>query len=75
MRCYRVWSKKEEAADSYWVLASGCMEARRLVALNCEAAQNAERLDLFGCEASDDRPPPHGLIRPRTGPPIRIARF
>jgi hypothetical protein len=42
MAHYCVWSKDNDAADSYWVLAGTPGEARRLVALNVNGAAEAE---------------------------------
>jgi len=76
MAHYHVWSKEKEneAADSYWVLASSPEEARRLVALNVSGAGGAEDADKFDCALSDKKTPPDGIIYSRLNGTTTIAR-
>ena len=72
MAYYRVWRTDDEHGEVYWVAAPSRLAARRLVALNCGAAADAERLDKFQCEPSSAKMPPSGVIYCRLGAPIRI---
>ena len=47
MDCYNVWSKEDEAGESYYVLASSSEEARRLVALNIDEASGARPVPIM----------------------------
>ncbi len=73
--CYNVWSKDDDAAESYYVLASSSEEARQLVALNIDEASDARCPEKFECVLSVDkhkRPPP-GFIHRRLHGPVSIV--
>jgi hypothetical protein len=71
---FNLWSKDDEAADSYWVLASTNDEARLLVALNVTEAADAQNSDRFECVINDDKKPPSGFIYRRLYGPVSITR-
>jgi len=71
---YCVWSKNDDAADSYWVLAGSPGEARRLVALNVSAAGDAGDNKKFQCGLSNKKMPPAGFIHRRLHGPLAIVR-
>jgi hypothetical protein len=71
---YCVWSKNDEGADSYWVLAGTPREARRLVALNVKGAADAENIEKFECGLSNKKMPPAGFIHQRLNGPLAIVK-
>jgi hypothetical protein len=75
MRCYCIRANGDRQADTYWVAAESRLEARRIVTLNCEAAREADQLEIFECESSSKRTPPPWLIYSRLGGPIPIEEF
>jgi hypothetical protein len=74
MAHYCVWSKDNDAADSYWVLAGTPGEARRLVALNVNGAAEAENIEKFECGLSGKKMPPAGFIHRRLNGPLAIVK-
>ena len=72
MAYYYVSHKNDGAADSYWVNASSCAEARRLVAVNVPEASDAENAGIFECERNTQKTPPEGLIYRRLYGPVSI---
>ncbi len=74
--CFNLWPKDDEAADSYWVLASSDKEARLLVSLNVKKATDAQDSDKFECVFTDDKKkcPPAGFIHRRLYGPVSITR-
>ena len=71
---YCVWSKNDDAADSYWVLAGSPGEARRLVALKVDAAGDAGDAKKFQCGLSNKKMPPAGFIQRRLNGPLAIVK-
>jgi len=51
MTCYYISHKDDVAADSYWVRASDCNEARQLIAANVPEASDVKNVD---CVPVDD---------------------
>ena len=69
-----LWSKDDEAAESYWVLASSDKEARLLVSLNVDEAPDAQDPDRFECVVNDDKKPPREFIYRRLYGPVPVMK-
>ncbi len=71
MPYYRVRSARD-IGESYWLLATSENEARRIIALNVEAAREARDARKFECAPSTQKQPPEGLIYRRFHGPLSI---
>jgi hypothetical protein len=71
---YHLRKRNNDAADSYWVFAASKAEARHLIALNVSEAKEADNIDKFLCEPSQQKTPPAGLIYSRLTGPLTIER-
>jgi len=71
---YHIQRKDDVVADSYWVFAASPSEARRLVALNVDAAADARDEAKFLCSLSAEKTPPAILIYCRLTGPLTIAK-
>jgi hypothetical protein len=64
----------DETGDTYWVLASTTLEARRLIARNVPTAAGAQNEQRFSCLFDDTKAPPEGVIYSRLHEPVTISR-
>jgi len=74
METFRV-SCRNGGTKIYWLQARNDRDARHLVALNVPGAEQAERIDMFGCTPDGSKAPAIGFIDCSDGEPLPIQRL